>query len=181
MTYRAIARRYAGALYDVALKEGHLDRIGEELRALRDLAAGNKQLKTLFESALVAPKKKRAFVEDMVRAIDGLSGEVRRLLLLLADRDRLHLLDEITELYGERLMQHHKVVRAEVTTAIPLNDAARTALTSALSRATDSRVELTEHVDPEMIGGVTAKVGSLVFDASVTTQLERLRQQLHQT
>jgi F-type H+-transporting ATPase subunit delta len=183
MTFRAIARRYAGALFDVGHQRGTLDRLEDELRTLRDLVASNRDLKKLFESALIAPQKKRAVVDALVHLInaaDGLSGEMQRLLQLLADRDRLHLVDEIAEIFEERLMAHRREVRAELTSAIPLQDAARHSLTKALSHATGGRVTLTEKVDQSMIGGVTARVGSVVFDGSVTTHLERLRQRLRQ-
>jgi F-type H+-transporting ATPase subunit delta len=149
-------------------------------RILRDPVASNRDLKNLFDSALVAPQKKRAVVDGLIRAAEGLSGEMQRLLQMLADRDRLHLLDEIAELFEERLMTHRREVRAELTSAIPLQDSARHALTKALSHVTGGRVTLTEKVDSSMIGGVTARIGSVVFDGSVTTHLERLRQRLHQ-
>ena len=133
MTFRAIARRYAGALFDVGHQRGTLDRLDDELRTLRDLVASNRDLKTLFESALVAPQKKRAVVDGLDKGgADGLSGEMQRLLQILADRDRLQLVDEIAELFEERLMAHRREVRAELTSAIPLQDSARQALTKAL-------------------------------------------------
>jgi F-type H+-transporting ATPase subunit delta len=180
MTFRAIARRYAGALFDVGHQRGTLDRLDDELRTIRDLVESNKDLKTLLESALVTPQAKRAVVEGIIGAAEGLSGEMQRLLRLLAERARLHLLDDITSAFEERLMVLRREVRAELTSAIPLQAGARDALTKALSHVTGGRVTLTEKIDPELIGGVSARVGSVVFDGTVTTHLERLRQRLHQ-
>jgi F-type H+-transporting ATPase subunit delta len=180
MTFRAIARRYAGALFDVAEKRGSLDRTAQELHGLRDLVAGHQDLRTLFESAIVPPARKREVVEALVKAAPGLSGEVQRLLLLLAERGRLQLLGDIATLFDEQLMQQKHIVRAEVVTAATLEPSTRDALAGALGRATGGQVVLEERVDPEMIGGVTARVGSTVFDGSVATRLERMRQRLHQ-
>jgi F-type H+-transporting ATPase subunit delta len=109
-----------------------------------------------------------------------MSAELARLLQLLADRDRLHLVGEIADLYDERVMKLHRVVRAEVVTAAPLDAGMRASLSRALGQATHAEVRLTERVDPDIIGGVTATVGTVVFDGSVATHLERLRQRLHQ-
>jgi F-type H+-transporting ATPase subunit delta len=128
----------------------------------------------------VPATKKRAVVEAVIRAASGLSGEVARLLTMLADRDRLHLIDEIAALYEERLLALRKVVSAEIVTASGMDARARDAVTRALAHATSGEVRLTERVDPEIIGGMTATVGSVVFDGSVATQLERMRQRLHQ-
>jgi F-type H+-transporting ATPase subunit delta len=180
MTFRAIARRYAGALFDVAEKRGSLDRTAQELHDLRDLVASHRDLKALFESALVPPSTKRAVVEALNKAAPGLSGEVKRLLELLAERGRLQLLGDIAEVFDERLMEEKRIVRAEVVTATALDATTKDALAGALGRATGGQVELEERVDPEVIGGVTARIGSVVYDGSLATHLERLRQQLHQ-
>jgi F-type H+-transporting ATPase subunit delta len=180
MTFRAIARRNAGALFDVGDDRGSLERIGADLRQLRDLVAGHPQLQVIFGSAVVGPNKKVTLVQALIKSLGGMTVEVQRLLGLLAERDRLHLIDEIAELFEERLLARQHVVQAEVTTAAPLTDAARRDLTRALGDALTTEVRLTERVDPEIIGGITATVGGMVFDGSVTTQLERIRQRLHQ-
>lgn len=180
MTSRAIARRYAGALFDVAQKRNILDQTARELHELRDLVAGHHDLRMLFESALVPPSQKRAVVEALLASAPSMSEEVKRLLLLLAERGRLQVFSDLVAEFDDRLMQHQHVVRAEVVTAAALDGGTRDALKTALGRATGGQVVLDEKVDPEMIGGVTARVGSVVFDGSVATHLERLRQRLHQ-
>jgi F-type H+-transporting ATPase subunit delta len=75
-------------------------------------------------------------------------------------------------------MELRRVVPAEVVTAMPLDATARDAIASALGRATGAQVTLTERVDPEIVGGLVARVGSLVFDGSLTRQVERLRERL---
>ena len=101
-----------------------------------------------------------------------------KLLVLLAGRDRLVLLPDLLETYRARLLDHQNVVRAEVTTAAPLAADRAKAIERSLARATGRTVALTTRVAPEIIGGLVARVGSTVFDASVTTQLEKMRQRL---
>jgi F-type H+-transporting ATPase subunit delta len=104
-----------------------------------------------------------------------------KLLLLLADRDRLMLVRDIDETYRVRLMEHHNVVRAEVTTAMPLPADRVAALERGLAAATGRRVQLETRVDGGIIGGAVARIGSTVYDGSVTTQLQRLKHQLTET
>ena len=180
MTLRTVARRYAGALFEVAEKQRTLDHVHDDLQTLQRLLTEHEELKTLVESALVPVDRKRAVAEALVRGAQGMSAEVGRLLTMLAERDRLHLLDEIAGIFEERLLEHRHVVRAELVTASGLGEPARAAISRALSAATNGEVRLTERVDPSLIGGITATVGSVVFDGSVATRLERLRQRLHQ-
>ena len=78
-------------------------------------------------------------------------------------------------------MDHHQVVRAEVTTAIALPPDRVVALQQGIARATGRQVQLETRVDPAIIGGVVTRVGSTVYDGSVTTQLQRLKEQLSAT
>ena len=107
-----------------------------------------------------------------------MSGEVRRLLLMLIDRDRLGIVRDVATAYGARLMTHRNIVQAQITTATTLPDGKRESLTRALSAATSADVRLQEAVDPSIMGGIVARVGSVVYDASLTRQLEKMRQQL---
>ena len=177
MIVRAIARRYAVALFDVLGSRGDLDRAGRDLVAIAGVVNGHAQLQKVLETPAVPPSKKRGIV-DALLTDSGVMPEVRRLLLLLADSDRLTLLSEISQAFADRLMELRRVVPAEVVTAVALEPADREALAAALGRATGTQVTLTERVDPEIVGGLIARVGSLVFDGSLTRQVQRLREQL---
>ena len=94
---------------------------------------------------------------------------------MLADRDRLALLPPVAAAFAERLMDAKRLAQADVVTAVPLTAASRAALADALGRASGKSVTMTERVDPAIIGGVVARIGTFVYDASVAGQLERLR------
>jgi len=177
MTIKSMAKRYALALFDVTHKLGKEDQAGQDLSAVASAINGHAGLKKVIESPAVPPQKKKE-VLDAIVAESGVSAEVSRMLDLLADRDRLMYVPIVAEAYAERLLQAKKIVPAEVITAVPLEDRARAALSQALGRAAGGQVTLTERVDPSIIGGVVAKVGSLVFDGSVTRQLEKLGEKL---
>jgi len=178
MTSRAAAARYARALFDVALKEADPSQIDTQLAAFGALVAGHDGLRRVLTNPAIPPARKRALVEALIAQGGPFAPPLAKLLLLLAERDRLVLLPELAEAYRERLMQHQQIVRAEVTTAVPLTDDRRAALERGLARASGRRVMLTARIDPSIIGGAVTRVGSTVYDGSVARQLERLKEQL---
>jgi F-type H+-transporting ATPase subunit delta len=178
MTSRAAANRYARALFDVAAAERiDLDQIDRELSEVVALVSANEPLQRALSNPAIPAARKRAVIEQLL-ARSAVSPMVSRVLLLLADRDRLVLLPELAEAYRSRLMDHRQVVRAEVTTAVALPPDRVAAMQQGLARATGREVQLDIRVDPSIVGGAIARVGSTVFDGSVTTQLRKLKEQL---
>lgn len=177
MTNRAAAVRYARALFDVALKESDPQAVEQELAAFVALVQGHDQLaKVAVNPAVPAPRKAALVAELAARA--GLSPVTARLLGLLATRDRLVLLPDLLEQYRQRVLDHQQVARATVTTAVPLTGESVAALGRAFARVTGRQVQVTPRVDPGVIGGVVAQIGSVVYDGSVRRQLERIREAL---
>ena len=178
MTNKTAALRYARALLDVAIKEkADLEQIEGELAQFADLFIQYPLLeKVLINPAVPVPRKRAAVADLLARA--GFSPIVSKLLTLLADRDRLVLVPQLLTAYGERLLDHRNVVRAEVTTAATIDDQRTRTIQDGLEKLTGRTVKLSTKVDPSIIGGMVARIGSTVYDASVTRQLERMKAQL---
>ena len=178
MTNKTAATRYARALLDVAVQEkADLDAIERDLAGFADLFKQYPTLeKVLLNPAVPVPRKRATVAELTARA--KTSPVVGKLLLLLAERDRLVLLPDLLASFRDRLLDYRKVVRAEVTTASPLANERVTAIQSTLAAKTGRTVVLETRVDPSIIGGVVARVGSTVYDGSVTRQLERMREKI---
>jgi F-type H+-transporting ATPase subunit delta len=178
MTSRAAGTRYARALFDVARKEGNVDQAGRDLAAFAQLVAGHDLLARVLSNPAIPAARKRAVIEQLLARAASLAPAVGRLLTLLADRDRLVLLPDIAAAYQDRLMEHAKVVRAEVVTAVGLPGDRVAALQQGLAQATGRQVQLETRVDPSIIGGAITRIGSTVYDGSVTRQLERMKEAL---
>ena len=88
------------------------------------------------------------------------------------------LLPEVSSTYHEMLAERQNVVRAEVTSAEPLSQERLDAIERRLAVVTGKRVSMTTKVERDLIGGIVARVGSTVYDASVATQLKRIRERL---
>jgi F-type H+-transporting ATPase subunit delta len=178
MTNKSAATRYARAILDVAIKEkANLEQIEQELGEFAALLDAEPLLKkVLLNPAVPVPRKRTAVVELMKLA--KVSPMVSKLLVLLAERDRLILMPDLVDSYRNRLADYRGIVRAEVTTATALTAERVQQIQKSLADVTGRSVTLETRLDPSILGGLVARVGSVVYDASVTRQLEKLKQQL---
>jgi F-type H+-transporting ATPase subunit delta len=177
VTLQSVARRYAGALFDVVKKNGSLDAAYTGLSAFAALVAESSELSKVLTSPAVPAVKKRAVAETLATQL-GVSPEVMRLLGVMGERDRLGLIAGVASAFEARVMQERQILQAQVTTAVPLSAESSAALAAALGRATGGTVKIDARVDPSIVGGVIARVGSTVYDGSVTRQLEIMKTQL---
>ena len=178
MTSRGAAVRYARALFDVAQKEANIEDVGREVSAFASVVAGHELLSRVLSNPVVPAPRKRAVVQDLLARSGTVSPVVSKLLLLLAERDRLVLLPEIDRAYQARLMDHADIVRAELTTAVALPEERVAELRNGLATVTGRQVQLETKVNPAIIGGAVARIGSTVYDGSITTQLQKVKERL---
>jgi F-type H+-transporting ATPase subunit delta len=177
MTIQASANRYARALLDVAVQQADPIRVEQDLAAVADVFARHEELRRPLTNPVVPVQAKRAVVEQLTARLQSVPP-VARLVALLADRDRLELLPALLQAYRERLMEHRNIVRAEVVSAVPLSADRAAALQQKLSDATGRTVTMDTRVDPSILGGLVARVGTVVYDGSIATQLARMKERL---
>jgi len=177
MSLRTSANRYAKALFDVALEEkADLAQIDRDLDAVVVMMQASPELAAASNRGLTDAARK-SLIEAVAKAM-GLTTPVTRLVVLLAQDRKLTYLPDLAVAFRERLLAHQNIVRADVTSAVPLSPEKTKALAASLSKVTGKTVELSVSVDPELLGGVVAKIGSTVYDGSVRTQLQQMRQEL---
>jgi F-type H+-transporting ATPase subunit delta len=178
MTNKTAATRYARALLDVTIKEGgDAVRIEQELAAFAGVLTEYPALQKVLVNPAIPVQRKQAAVAELLGRLQ-LSPVLAKLVTLLAERDRLVLLPDLLVSYRERLLDHQNVVRAEITTAVPLSADRAAAIERGLAQATGRTVTVSTRIDEGIIGGLVARVGSTVYDASVTTQLEKMKRRL---
>lgn len=177
MSTRTSATRYAKALLDVTSSDADAAKVELDLGAFVDLLHSNGELRQALLSPSVPSGAKRNIASAVAERI-GMAPTAVRLLQLLADRDRLGMTSELLAVFRERLLDRRKVVRADLRSAVALAPEAIKAIESRLGAVTGKNVAIDATVDPALIGGVVAKVGSTVYDGSVKSQLEKLRKQL---
>jgi len=178
MSLRTSANRYAKALFDVALEEKtDLPQVDRDLAAVVDMMKGSPELALVAGRGSVTDAQRKAMIESVGAAM-SLSTVVTKMLVLLANSGKLNLVPDLAVSFRERLLAHQNIVRADVTSAAPLSPEKTKALEESLAKVTGKKVELSVTVDPGLLGGVVARIGSTVYDGSVKTQLQRMRQEL---
>src|SRR5690349_18454266 len=178
MSLRTSANRYAKALFDVALEEkADLAQIDRDLHAVDEMMKASPDLLLNLSRGSVTDAQRQSLMEAIAKAM-SLSAPVSKLIALLGRSGKLELMPDLADAYRERLRSHQNVVRADVTSAAPLSPEKTRALEESLSKVTGKKVELSVSVDPDLLGGVVARIGSTVYDGSVKTQLTKMRQEL---
>ena len=177
-TSRTLARRYARALLDVAGARGAdaVLALRDELRAFAPVLAGHPELAAALEHPGVTAEQRQRLLAALAERA-GATDTLRRLLDLLAARDRIALLPDVVEAYAGLANAARGVVSAEVVSAVPLPEDQKHALGAAL-RGEGASVELRERVEPLLVGGLLVRSGGRTYDGTVRTRLAALRQRL---
>ena len=176
MTEQAAATRYARALFEVSLDGGDPQRTERDVAAFQELVDGHPTLAQVVGNPAISPVVKKAIVAAILERTPRTADVVKRLLLMLAERGRLHLLPALLGVYRERVMEHLGVVRARVTTAEPLDRKRVASINQRLNAATGRQVTIETSVDEDLVGGMVTRIGGTVFDGSLAHHLDRLKQ-----
>lgn len=177
MVSGSVARRYARALFDLAVEQGQEQVVQEQLASLADAASGSREVRDLFENPAYGREQRGAAVEALCKQM-GSPPLLRNFLMLLVDRNRLSRIESIASYFGELADARAGRVRATIVSAVALDDAAASKLSQALERVTGRRVVLEKRVEASVLGGVVAQLAGRVYDGSLRTQLEELKHQL---
>ncbi len=177
MRSSAAARRYARALFSLARDDGTVEAVRGELADMSDVLDQNAPLKEALFRPLHPVKHRRAVLEGLCSRL-GTSPVVGHFMTFLIDQRRLIDFPGIRGEYERLADEAAGRMQAEVVAASEIPAAQQERLKSALARRTGREIELVVTVDPELIGGAIAKVGGVVFDGSLRTQLTQLRDNL---
>ena len=168
------ARRYAEAGFQVAREADALDEWVTDLSVLGE-ALEDPELHAVMEHPAIPFAAKEKVLR---RAVSDIRPEPVNLVLLMIRRGRPGAIPAMRRHFEELVRRERGVARAEVRTALPLDDEVRADLERTLQRLAGRDVELTEEVDPALIGGISVRIGDQLYDASVRSRLERLRARL---
>lgn len=177
MSVEAVARRYASALADVVLKTGETQTVKSELDAWNELIRSNPSLKTAFESPAIPHAKKQGILEGLLDKAKP-SKTTANFLRVLLENKRLGNLNAINTTFESVIEERSGLVSGTVTSSRDLSEEQKNELKENLQRLTGKTVRLGYSIDPYLIGGVVARIGSTVYDTSVRTKLENFKEEL---
>lgn len=177
MSVETVARRYAIALADVVTKSNEAETVRTELKQWEAMMTANADLTNALRNPAINHASKEKVLESLLGKASP-SRTTANFLRLLLRNGRLTELAEINTKFASVLEERSGAVAAKVVSARPLSAAEQAELQTSLSRLTGKTVSLNFDIDQSIIGGVVTTIGSTVYDGSVKTQLENLRQQL---
>ncbi len=168
-------RMYARALYEAAKDQDKLDAVREELGDFVEAQRQVPELRELLRNPQLDQRLKASALEELLGGDEEL---VRNFLLLLAEKNRAGEIDEIAREFDRLVAEAEGILDVELTTAVELSDEETSDVITQIEKASGRKVEATQRVDPDLIGGLVLQAGSLRLDASVRGRLDRLRQEL---
>lgn len=176
MLNTAVARRYARALFDLALDRGQVDQLDNELGMVVSMIEENRQLRAIMDDVLITPAAKSGLLEKLFSG--KVSPLVMNFLLLVVRKRREAYFPEMYRAYLDLANEARGVVEVEVRSAVALPAETLTTLEGKLVAKLGKRVKFQTQVVPELLGGLVVRVGDELMDGSVKTRLRRMRERL---
>ena len=175
----SLARRYARALLDIGVSKGTFEQLGSELDDLAAMYSGSRDLAEALTNPVFPMSRRR---QTLVAVLDAakVSPITKNFAMLLLERERVSYLPAFARELRDMVDEKAGRVRAVVTSAKALTKEHVTQIQAALERASGKKVQLERREDPALLGGVVAKIGDVVYDGSIRTQLEQMRERFLQ-
>jgi F-type H+-transporting ATPase subunit delta len=170
-----IAEVYARSLFEVAKENDELDAVHEEIDQFADALDEDRNLQVFFFSPYFSSQEKKDAIEKVV---EGANEHFVRFLQLLAERHRMPVVFRIRRVLDGLWAEENKLLTVTLKSAIELDKSTVKDIGKKIEEQTGRKIELTQQVDPDVLGGLVMQVGNMVLDASVRGRLERLRKQV---
>ena len=168
------AKRYAQAVFELALERNEFESWQEGLKKIVDLTT-DKKLMALLENPSLSFAAKKSLLRERLAEINPLASN---LAFLLASKGLLMRSGDLLQKYNDLLDAHRGIERAKVTTVLPLGDQEKDAISQRLGKIIERKVVVDAQVEPSIIGGFIARIGDMLIDGSVHQKLETLKRTL---
>jgi F-type H+-transporting ATPase subunit delta len=170
-----IASVYARSLFEVAQEQGKLDVVREQLGEFADALDGNREMQVFFFSPYFSTPEK---VEGLDKVVTGSEPIVQNFLKLLIEKSRMPAVFRVRRTFDELWQHENKLLPVEVTSAIELDKKTVKQIGDRIGEETGQKIELSERVDPDILGGLVVRVGNSIIDSSIRARLDALRKQV---
>jgi ATP synthase F1 delta subunit len=172
-----LAEVYARSLFEVAVEQGKLDELREQLAQFADAVDQNRELAVFFFSPYFSTAEKQ---DALGRLLDGADESFLNFLSLLIENHRMPVIFRIRQRYERLWEEENRMLSVDITSAIELDAATTESLGRRIGERAGRKVKLAAHVDPDILGGIVLRVGNSILDASIRNRLEQLRRQVAQ-
>lgn len=175
MRAMAIALKYAKGLFTAAKELNKTKEFGEELNQIKDLLISMPEVLSALQNPIYPPDLKMEIIEEILKVMK-IDPEIERFLKLLVERRRIQYIREIVTMYQELLDEELNIARGEIITAYPLSEEEKKELEEVLKNYLKKEVILESKVDEGIIGGIKIRIGDLIFDGTLKTQLNKMKE-----
>lgn len=177
MSVTSVAERYARAIFELGVETGQLSTMVGQFNDFAATYRQNPELANILENPLVEQPKRDAILREVAASL-GVQGLALNSIRLLASRHKLRAVPEIAKKLVDEADRHAGVLRATVTTAVPLSEAFYERIKAELEAATARRIVIERREDPSLIAGVVTRVGDHTIDGSIRGRLAELERRL---
>ncbi len=170
-------RRYSHALFNVAQQRNEIDSVAADLKAITQTMLDSPAIMQMLHNPQVTHDRRKALLQQIFAG--NIRPDVEHFLFLLIDKDRAHILPDVSRDFNRFVDEYRGEADAEAVSAVPLTEAQKAALIERLKSSTGLKtIRLTTRVDPNILGGLIIRVGDKLIDGSATTQLAQMKEQL---
>ena len=170
-----IASVYARSLFEVAQEQGKLDDVRDQLGEFADVLDGNQEMQVFFFSPYFSTPEKE---EGLEKVVSGAEPIVDNFLRLLIEKHRMPTVFAVRRAFDELWRQENQLLPVEITSAIELDKETVRQIGDRIGEETGQKIELSERVDPDILGGLVVRVGNSIIDSSIRSRLDSLRKQV---
>lgn len=171
----SVASTYAEALYEAAADADAVGPVATDVAEFAEALEGSEDLRSVLGNPEIGTRTKKATVGALT---EGANPLVVNFLQVLLDRGRVHEFGAIARAFGERVARAQDRLEVEAVTAVPLPDDLRARIVKRIEEKTGSSIDLSESVDPDIVGGLVLRVGGVVVDGSIRHRIDELREVL---
>lgn len=175
MNHSKISVRYSKALFQVAIEKNLLDKISTDMLFISDLCK-MPDIQEVLESPIIIPSKKTTIFQSILEK--NVEKITMTLVTLLIKNGRESFLPAVARVFRDETLKYKGITETYLTTAVPVNDKIRKQISELISSEFNTKVELKENVDNEIIGGFVLKVNDYYMDASVRNKLRKIKKEL---
>jgi len=172
-----LAHVYGRSIFQVALEQGKLDELREQLGQFADALDQNRELAVFFFSPYFSTAEKQ---DALGRVLEGAEEILLNFLSLLIENHRMPVIFRIRQQYERLWEEENRMLPVEITSAIALDQATTESLGRTIGERAGRKVTLAARVDPDILGGIVVRVGNSILDASIRNRLEQLRRHVAQ-
>ena len=170
-----IAEVYGRSLFAVAKESSKLDEIHEQLGEFADALDSNQEMQVFFFSPYFSTPEKE---DGLGKVVTGAEPIVENFLKLLIEKHRMPTVFTVLRVFDELWQRENKLLPVEITSAIELDKKTVKQIGDRIGEETGQKIELSERVDPDILGGLVVRVGNSIIDASIRARLDSLRKQV---